>query len=234
MGNKKYQLICNSTDFNSFKPIMDKDTNGNKKWYIQGLTMQVGVNSNNYNYVQSVLESSILDYKKNFFDKNRAVGELGHPDDKTREIDSINWDYVSHKFVEMNFDGKDLITKSLILDDMPKGKIASTLLNNEITLGLSSRNLAILEERKDGSGIQDVTSQHIVTPGDIVHDPAVTGAIVEAIRNKKQWIWDNGDFVGLDLEEKIDKYNKALDNVSYNSIRKTVRNIVDDYFDTLF
>ena len=79
-------------------------------------------------------------YNENFTGKGRALGELGHPDGPT-----VNLDRVSHKITMLEQRGDNFYGKAKILST-PMGKIAQSLLGEGVKLGVSSRGIGSLKE----------------------------------------------------------------------------------------
>ena len=124
-------------------------------------------------------------YNENFVEKGRALGELGHPDGPT-----VNLDRVSHKIVSLKESGNDFIGKAKILST-PMGKIASNLLGEGVKLGVSSRGVGSLQKTREGVNVvgEDFT---LATAADIVADPSAPDAFVDGIMEGKSWVWDGG------------------------------------------
>ena len=156
-----------------------------KDMKIQGVFMQAETkNRNGRVYPLGVLQKEVTRYNKELVSKNRAFGELGHPDGPT-----VNLDRVSHMIEELVPEGKNIIGKAKILDT-PNGKIVKELLNAGAKLGVSSRGMGTLEKRGQTNYVKD--DFYLATAGDIVADPSAPKAFVEGIMEGKEWIWDNG------------------------------------------
>jgi len=156
-----------------------------KDMKIQGVFMQAETkNRNGRVYPLGVLQKEVTRYNKELVSKNRAFGELGHPDGPT-----VNLDRVSHMIEELVPEGNNIIGKAKILDT-PNGKIVKELLNSGAKLGVSSRGMGTLEKRGQTNYVKD--DFYLATAGDIVADPSAPKAFVEGIMEGKEWIWDNG------------------------------------------
>ena len=156
-----------------------------KDMKIQGVFMQAETkNRNGRVYPLGVLQKEVTRYNKELVSKNRAFGELGHPDGPT-----VNLDRVSHMIEELVPEGNNIIGKAKILDT-PNGKIVKELLNSGAKLGVSSRGMGTLEKRGQTNYVKD--DFFLATAGDIVADPSAPKAFVEGIMEGKEWIWDNG------------------------------------------
>ena len=156
-----------------------------KDMKIQGVFMQAETkNRNGRVYPLGVLQKEVTRYNKELVSKNRAFGELGHPDGPT-----VNLDRVSHMIEELVPEGNNIIGKAKILDT-PNGKIVKELLNSGAKLGVSSRGMGTLEKKGNTNYVKD--DFYLATAGDIVADPSAPEAFVEGIMEGKEWIWDNG------------------------------------------
>ena len=152
---------------------------------IQGVFMQAETkNRNGRVYPLGVLQKEVTRYNKELVSKNRAFGELGHPDGPT-----VNLDRVSHLIEELVPEGNNIIGKAKILDT-PNGKIVKELLNSGAKLGVSSRGMGTLEKKGNANYVKD--DFYLATAADIVADPSAPQAFVEGIMEGKEWIWDNG------------------------------------------
>ena len=156
-----------------------------KDMKIQGVFMQAETkNRNGRVYPLGVLQKEVTRYNKELVSKNRAFGELGHPDGPT-----VNLDRVSHMIEELVPEGNNIIGKAKILDT-PNGKIVKELLNSGAKLGVSSRGMGTLEKKGNANYVKD--DFYLATAADIVADPSAPQAFVEGNMEGKEWIWDNG------------------------------------------
>lgn len=164
----------------------DKKT-GQKKSLIEGIFMQAEQkNRNGRIYPKKILESAVNKYITEQVTKNRAVGELNHPDGPT-----INLDKVSHRITELRWDGNNVMGKALILDT-PMGRIARGLLEGGVQLGVSSRGMGSLEQR---NGVSYVRPDFMLATVDIVQDPSAPEAFVNGIMEGVEWVLENGDWI---------------------------------------
>jgi hypothetical protein len=147
----------------------------------------------------SVLEKEVSRYNKEYVNKNRAFGELGHPDGPT-----VNLERVSHMITKLHPDGKNFIGEAKIMDT-PYGKIVKNLINEGAKLGVSSRGMGSLEPRRGAQVVKD--DFYLATAADIVADPSAPNAFVEGIMEGKEWVWQNGAVKEMDIEA----YRKELD-----------------------
>lgn len=182
--------------------VITEEKNGVKSLYITGPFL-VGEqkNRNGRVYPKSILEREVRRYNEEYISKNRAFGELGHPDSP-----SINLDRVSHLIVNMRQEGASFIGKAKILET-PMGKIAKSLLEGGAQLGVSSRGMGSLKEVNGVNQVQD--DYYLATAADIVADPSAPGAFVQGIMEGKEWVWDNGIVKEVSVVEMYDEIKKA-------------------------
>ena len=160
--------------------------NGKKSMYIEGIFLQGDLqNRNGRMYPINVLRKEVARYTENHIQKGRALGELGHPDGPT-----VNLDRVSHKITSLKESGSNFIGKAKILST-PMGKIASSLIEEGVKLGVSSRGIGSLKPTREGEN--EVGDDFMLsTAADIVADPSAPDAFVEGIMEGKEWVWDGG------------------------------------------
>ena len=166
--------------------VIVENRNGKKNLFIEGVFLQGEIkNRNGRMYPMETLAREVGRYNENFVEKGRALGELGHPDGPT-----VNLDRVSHKIVSLKEDGNNFIGKAKILST-PMGKIASNLLGEGVKLGVSSRGVGSLNKTNEGYSVvgEDFT---LATAADIVADPSAPDAFVDGIMEGKDWVWDGG------------------------------------------
>ena len=180
--------------------ITEAKEGGGMNYKIRGTFLQADVkNRNGRIYPMAILEQEVGRYNKNFIQKKRAFGELGHPDGPT-----VNLERVSHMITDLYPDGKNFIGEAKIIDT-PYGKIVKNLIDEGAKLGVSSRGMGSLEPK---NGAQVVRKDfYLATAADIVADPSAPNAFVEGIMEGKEWIWDNG----IVKEVEIQAYKKALE-----------------------
>lgn len=180
------KLITENIEDVQYVITEDKNT-GQKKSLIEGIFMQAEQkNRNGRVYPKAVLESAVNKYMKEQVARNRAVGELNHPDGPT-----INLDKVSHRITELNWDGNNVMGKALLLDT-PMGRIARGLLEGGVQLGVSSRGMGSLEQR---NGVAYVRPDFMLATVDIVQDPSAPEAFVNGIMEGVEWILENGEWI---------------------------------------
>lgn len=185
--------------------VVTEEKNGVKSLYITGPFL-VGEqkNRNKRIYPMHVLQKEAKRYSEEYISKNRAFGELGHPDSP-----SINLDRVSHLITNLKQEGNVFVGKAKILET-PMGKIAKSLLEGGAQLGVSSRGMGSLKENDGVNVVQD--DYYLATAADIVADPSAPGAFVQGIMEGKEWVWDNGIIKEVDVVEMYDEISKAKRN----------------------
>ena len=191
--------------------MFTEEKNGVKTLYIHGPFLVAGVkNRNNRMYESATLAKEVKRYNDEYVTKNRAFGELGHPDSP-----SINLDRVSHLITSLKQEGNQWIGKAKILET-PMGKIAKSLMEGGATLGVSSRGMGSLKEVNGVNMVQD--DYYLATAADIVADPSAPGAFVQGIMEGKEWVWDNGKVKEIDINAYYEQIKgakqKQIDEVS--------------------
>jgi hypothetical protein len=182
--------------------VLTESNNGKKTFYIQGPFLQGDVkNRNGRIYESAILAKEVKRYNEAYIDKNRAMGELGHPDGPT-----VNLDRVSHKIESLVQDGSNFIGKAKILET-PMGRIAGALLNDGVTLGVSSRGMGSLTERNGAKYVGE--DFMLATAADIVADPSAPDAFVQGIMEGKEWVWDNGLLKECEVSRAKERLNKT-------------------------
>jgi hypothetical protein len=192
-----------SEGINDVKYITEAAEDGKKKLYIEG-TFLVGdkVNRNNRMYKMKTLREEVKRYTEEYINTGRALGELGHPD-----TPSINLERVSHKILSLAEDGNTFYGRALILDT-PYGKIVKDFLDNDIRIGVSSRAMGTLVPTSEGYNlVQD--DLRLATAADIVADPSAPGAFVNGIMENKEWMFVEGRFVEVDFDNAKRQIRKA-------------------------
>ena len=160
--------------------------NGKKSMYIEGVFLQGNIkNRNGRMYPMETLRREVGRYNENHIQSGRALGELGHPEGPT-----VNLDRVSHKIVSLKENGSNFIGKAKILGT-PMGKIASSLIDEGVKLGVSSRGVGSLQQTKEGFAVVGEDFM-LATAADIVADPSAPDAFVSGIMEGKEWVWDGG------------------------------------------
>jgi hypothetical protein len=183
--------------------VLTETVNGKKTLYIQGPFLQTEVvNRNGRMYRLPVMEREVKRYTEQYVDKGRALGELGHPDGPT-----VNLDRVSHKIVSLRREGNNFIGKAQILST-PMGKIAESLLKEGVTLGVSSRGIGSVKPNNEG--YTEVGEDFMLaTAADIVADPSAPDAFVQGIMEGKEWVFDGG----ILREQLVEKTQKRINTL---------------------
>ena len=201
-----------------------EEKGGKKHMYIEGIFLQGNIcNRNGRMYQMEGLRREVQRYTENHINSGRALGELGHPDGPT-----VNLDRVSHKIISLKEDGNNFIGKAKILST-PMGNIAKSLIGEGVKLGVSSRGIGSLKQTREGVNIVGDDFM-LATAADIVADPSAPDAFVEGIMEGKEWIWDGGILreqaakktykqintlvtQGQLDEKKLDLFNNFLNNL---------------------
>lgn len=173
--------------------IVEKKEDGSKTHVIEGVFMQAeSKNRNGRIYPKAIMESAVNKYVDEQVSKNRAVGELNHPEGPT-----VNLDKVSHMITDLNFEGNDVMGKARILDT-PMGNIVKGLLEGGVQLGVSTRGMGSLEQR---NGTMYVKDDFMLNTVDIVQDPSAPNAFVNGIMEGVDWVWNNGIIEAREIEK---------------------------------
>ena len=192
--------------------ILTEEKNGKKLLYIEGVFLQSELtNRNGRRYPFEVLNREVERYNEEYVKTKRALGELGHPDGPT-----INLDRVSHRITSLRAEGNNFIGKAQILDT-PMGKIAKSLLDEGVQLGVSSRGMGSIEKSEGISVVRD--DFMLTTAADIVADPSAPDAFVNGIMEGKEWVWENG----ILKEAKVDKYRRYMDESRRDLEERTLK-----------
>ena len=183
--------------------IITEGKGSKKTLHIEGVFLQGGIkNRNGRMYPVNILNNEVNRYCENFVGKGRALGELGHPDGPT-----VNLDRVSHKITSLVREGNNFVGKAKLLST-PMGKIASSLIGEGVTLGVSSRGVGTLKEDQTGCKVVGEDFQ-LATAADIVADPSAPDAFVNGIMEGKEWVWDGG----LLREQLAEKTKKSINTL---------------------
>ena len=195
-----------------------------KKMYIEGVFLQGNLkNRNGRMYPVDTLAKEVSRYNEAFVAKGRAVGELGHPDGPT-----VNLDRVSHKIVNLHQEGNNFVGKAQLLET-PMGKIAKSLLAEGVTLGVSSRGIGTLKEDRDGLKVVGEDFQ-LATAADIVADPSAPDAFVNGIMEGKEWVWEGG----ILREQFVDQTKKRINTlVDQNTLEEHKLGLFTDFLSNL-
>ena len=180
-----------------------EERDGKKNYAIKGVFLQSDVkNKNGRIYPKEILQKEVHRYNREFIEKNRAFGELGHPDGPT-----VNLERVSHMIKALHPEGNNFIGEARVLDT-PYGKIVKSLIDEGATLGVSSRGMGTLIQTGNANIVKD--DFYLATAADIVADPSAPDAFVEGIMEGKEWIWNNGVLKEQEINElKLQADQKA-------------------------
>ena len=201
-----------------------ENRNGKKSMYIEGVFLQGNIkNRNGRMYPMETLQREVARYNESNITSGRALGELGHPDGPT-----VNLDRVSHKIVSLKESGSNFVGKAKILDT-PMGSIAKSLIGEGVKLGVSSRGIGSLKPTKEGFNVVGDDFM-LATAADIVADPSAPDAFVEGIMEGKEWIWEGNSFreqlanearnkiESLATQKRLEEHKLSLFNEFINSL----------------
>ena len=201
-----------------------ENRNGKKSLFIEGVFLQGDIkNRNGRMYPMETLRREVQRYSENHVNAGRALGELGHPEGPT-----VNLDRVSHKIVSLKENGSNFIGKAKILHT-PMGKIAENLLSEGVKLGVSSRGMGSLKMTREGVNIVGEDFM-LATAADIVADPSAPDAFVEGIMEGKEWVWE-----GTVLRErKAEEIKNRVDTlVSQKRLEEQKLNLFNEFINSL-
>jgi hypothetical protein len=201
-----------------------ENKNGKKSLYIEGVFLQGDIcNRNGRMYPMETLRREVARYNENHVAQGRALGELGHPDGPT-----VNLDRVSHKIISLRESGSNIIGKAKILST-PMGKIASSLIEEGVKLGVSSRGIGSLRQTREGYNVVGEDFM-LATAADIVADPSAPDAFVQGIMEGKEWVWDGG----ILREKYAEKTYKTINTlVDQKRLQENKLNLFNDFLTNL-
>ena len=189
--------------------FLSEEKDGKRSHFIEGVFLQAEIeNKNGRKYPFKTLEREVAKYEESTINKGRALGELGHPDGP-----SINLDRVSHKILSLKGEGNNFIGRAKILDT-PMGNIAKNLLDEGVQLGVSSRGMGSLQKVEGVNVVQD--DFMLATAADIVADPSAPDAFVNGIMEGKEWVWDNG----VIKEARIAEIKNEIDHATLINLQE--------------
>ena len=199
-----------------------ENANGKKNYKIKGVFLQADIkNRNGRVYPKEVMIKEVNRYTKEFVNKKRAFGELGHPDGPT-----VNLERVSHMITNLQQDGTNYIGEAKIMNT-PYGKIVKGLIDEGAQLGVSSRGMGSLEQRNGANYVK--SDFMLATAADIVADPSAPDAFVQGIMENKEWVWDNGRLV----ERDVDAWRKEIRRASRRKLEEKKLEIFEDFLKNL-
>jgi Prohead core protein serine protease len=215
------KLIKEEVNQVNFLTEMNEKT-GQKEMFIEGIFMQAETkNRNGRVYPFDVLNKEVERYNKEYVNKNRAFGELGHPDSPT-----INLDRVSHMITKLYPDGNNIIGKAKIMDT-PNGKIVKSLLDGGASLGVSTRGVGSLKPHNGYQLVQD--DFHLATAADIVADPSAPNAFVQGIMENAEWILTDTGW----KEMHLDHAKKMIKEASKDEIETVALRLFENFISKL-
>jgi len=201
--------------------VLTEDKNGQKNYFIKGVFMESDTkNRNGRMYPGEIMEKEIGRYNTEYVKQNRAMGELGHPEGPT-----VNLERVSHIIKNLSVDGKQIIGEAKIMDT-PYGKIVKNLIDEGAKLGVSSRGMGSLKEQ---DGVNVVQEDFMLAAVDVVADPSAPNAFVNGIMEGKEWIWDNGVLKPVVIEQ----YKKVIKNTPSRKLEEQAMNLFKDFISRL-
>lgn len=195
------------TEVHDSVKVITEGNDGARNYFLEGIFIQGDlVNRNGRKYPIHTLKEEVQRYNEEHINKDRALGELGHPD-----TPAIQLERVSHKIISLIQDGNNFIGKAQILGT-PNGNIVKALIDAGVTLGVSSRGVGTLKQQGSEHIVQP--DFRLMTAADIVADPSAPDAFVTAVMEDKEWIWNNGKL----MEKKSSAIKKRLNKVSQNNL----------------
>tara|TARA_Y100001937_G_scaffold82553_1_gene111717 strand:+ start:1756 stop:2400 length:645 start_codon:yes stop_codon:yes gene_type:complete len=199
-----------------------EDNNGKKNYKIKGVFLQSDIkNRNGRVYPKEIMIKEVNRYQKEFVNKKRAFGELGHPDGPT-----VNLERVSHMITDLKQDGTNFIGEAKIMNT-PYGKIVKGLIDEGAQLGVSSRGMGSLEQRNGANYVK--SDFMLATAADIVADPSAPDAFVQGIMESKEWVWDNGRLVERDVEA----WRREIKNASTRKLEEKKLEVFENFLKNL-
>ena len=216
------KLISEFNDYGVQPVIVEQNEKGEKDYFIEGIFMQSEIkNRNGRIYPKEVIQKEVKRYNKEFVEKKRAFGELGHPEGPT-----INLDKVSHMIEKLEEDGNNFVGRAKILST-PNGQIVKNLIDDGAKLGVSSRGLGSLESKGNAQYVKD--DFQLATAGDIVADPSAPEAFVEGIMEGVEWDYESGILKAKD----IDEMQKEMKTARLNKLEETKLNLWKRFVESL-
>ncbi len=207
--------------------LVEKNDAGEKSYVIEGVFAQAEQkNRNGRIYPKKTMERAVSKYVEEQVSKNRAVGELNHPDGPT-----VNLDKVSHLITDLRFEGNDVIGRASILGT-PMGQIVKGLLEGGVNLGVSTRGMGSLEQRAGGMYVGE---DFVLSTIDIVQDPSAPNAFVNGIMEGVDWVWDNGILVAQEIceEQETEIVTPSVPVYSYAEQTREFKSFLSNLKETL-
>jgi len=215
--------LIKESNFDSVRCITESNESGKKSLFIEGrFLVAEEPNKNRRIYKMNTLEREVNRYNEEFVKTNRALGELGHPD-----TPSINLERVSHKIISLTKEGNTFIGKAMILET-PYGNIVKNFIDSGVSLGVSSRGMGSVVANNEGVNVvQD--DFRLATAADIVADPSAPGAFVNGIMEGKEWLFVEGRYVEVD----IDNAKRQIKKASSKQIEEVALKLVENFISKL-
>ena len=209
--NENINLLCE-----------EDEATGKKNYFIEGIFMQAEkTNRNGRRYPRETLMNETNRYNENYVKKQRALGELGHPEGPT-----LNLERASHIITDLQIEGNNVTGKAKILET-PYGKIVQNLIDGGAKLGVSSRGMGSLKQ--DKQGINEVQKDFMLSAVDIVADPSAPDAFVNGIMEGKAWTYENGIF----KEQQIENYKRVIEKASTRELEEKKLEVFRDFVKNL-
>lgn len=201
------------------------------QWFIQGNAIQMNqINGNGRIYPDAPMMEQMDKYIVEYFNNGRAVGELNHPK-KAEDQVSIDPERISHKFIKLERQGNSIFQKSVIVEGNKCGDVVINLMKAGVTMGLSSRALAMLVKKEKYT---ETNCRKIITPGDIVYDPSAPDCFIEGVLEGKEWVYQNGVIVeAKNIEEIVESSQKQFKNMTNKTKSLVVEKVMFEYFENL-
>ena len=202
--------------------VITEEKGAGKDYKIRGIFLQGDIkNRNGRIYPVDVLSKEVGRYNKEFVEKKRAFGELGHPDGPT-----VNLERVSHMITSLKPEGRNFIGEAKVMDT-PYGKIVKNLIDEGAQLGVSSRGMGSMKQVNGKNVINN--DFYLATAADIVADPSAPDAFVEGIMEGKEWVWENGKIQSLEIE----KYREVIEKAKRAELEEAKVAVFQDFMKRL-
>jgi len=199
-----------------------EETNGKKNYKIKGVFLQSDIkNRNGRIYPKEILHKEVTRYNREFINKNRAFGELGHPDGPV-----VNLERVSHMITKLHPDGQNFVGEAKIMNT-PYGKIVKGLIDEGAQLGVSSRGMGSLQTRGGANYVGD--DFYLATAADIVADPSAPDAFVEGVMEQRDWVWDNGVLT----ERNLNAWKREIESAKRHALAEAKIKVFKNFLKNL-
>jgi len=211
-----------------FIEVENKLDEKTQKWYMQGIAIKMNfINANGRSYPDAPMMEQLDLYIQENLERGRCVGELKHPKDKGDQLE-INIERISHRFTEFKRVGDDIFQRAVIVEGNKCGDIVINLMKNGVTLGLSSRALAMLEKKKTHV---DTNCRKMITPGDIVWNPSAgNDAFIEGVLEEKEWVYQNGVIVeSKNIEFVLEDAKSEFKNMTSKTKNVVLEKVIGKY-----